>query len=216
MIALELPNVMLGIVEASEVRVRAAGAEQTAELDAACRALSARLTLEQAAEMPAVRAVRAMFRSWGLDPSKYRPSSEALIRRVVLGKGLNLISNVVDSVNLGSIETAWPYGLYDRAELAPPIVFRHGRDGETYFGIGRRVWHLAGRPVLADTLGPFGSPISDSTRSMVTERATSVLAVIFAPLGSAQADLERAVEQQALRLEKFCAARSTRVALLLP
>ena len=127
-------------------------------------------TVESLAEAPAVRAVRAMFREWGMDPSKYRPSSEALLRRVVQGKGLYRVSNAVDICNLGSIETGWPYGCYDRARIGPPIVLRHGAPGEMYEGIGKN-WHLDGRPVLADPDGPFGSPISDSTRSMITESA---------------------------------------------
>ena len=122
-----------------------------------------------------------MFRRWGLDPSKYRPSSEALLRRVIQGKGLYRVSNAVDIGNIGSIETGWPFGCYDRSKLHPPIAFRDGAPGEMYEGIGKRTWHLEGRPVLADSQGPFGSPISDSTRSMVTEAARDILVVIYAP-----------------------------------
>jgi DNA/RNA-binding domain of Phe-tRNA-synthetase-like protein len=204
-IASELDGVRLGVLEAAPVRVAPASPELARELAAVCRGLERRLGVEDVAELEPVRSVRAMFRAWGVDPSRYRPSSEALLRRIVQGKGLALVSNVVDLVNLGSIEMGWPYGAYDRAALQPPVTFRLGRPGETYQGLGKRVWHLAGQPVLADALGPFGSPISDSTRTRVTELARSLLVVIFAPeagefLGQG---LTRALGELAVRLRKW-------------
>ena len=130
-----------------------------------------------------------------MDPSKYRPSSEALLRRVVQGKGLYRVSNVVDIGNLGSIETGWPYGCYDRSKIQGPIVLRHGIAGERYEGIGKRTWHLEGRPVLADLEGPFGSPISDSTRSMITEAAREILIVIYAPSSASDASVTAATDR---------------------
>jgi DNA/RNA-binding domain of Phe-tRNA-synthetase-like protein len=144
-----------------------------------CDRKRAEFTVESLAEAQPVREVRAMFREWDMDPSKYRPASEALLRRVVQGKGLYRVSNVVDVGNLCSIETGWPFGCYDRDKIKEPVVFRHGAAGEQYEGIGKRTWHLEGRPVLADPDGPFGSPISDSTRSMITEAAHEILRVIY-------------------------------------
>jgi DNA/RNA-binding domain of Phe-tRNA-synthetase-like protein len=147
-----------------------------------------------------------MFREWGMDPSKYRPSSEALLRRVVQGKGLYRVSNAVDICNLGSIETGWPYGCYDRARIRAPIVLRHGAPGEMYEGIGKKMWHLDGRPVLADPDGPFGSPISDSTRSMITESAREILAVIYAPEGAPDSGIEAAMARMGERFAQFAEA----------
>jgi DNA/RNA-binding domain of Phe-tRNA-synthetase-like protein len=113
----------------------------------------------------------------------------------------------VDINNLGSVETGWPAGSYAAAALAPPVTFRLGRIGEKYEGIGKRTWHLADRPVLVDQQGPFGSPISDSVRSMVTEAASALLAVVFAPAGTPAAALEQALEQHARRLERYAGAR---------
>src|SRR5271170_2088832 len=150
--------------------------------------------------MDSVRAVRGMFRSWGIDPARYRPSSEALLRRIAQGKGLYRISNVVDAGNLGSLETGWPYGLYNRAFISQPIVFRAGLTSETYQGIGKQTWHLAGRPVLADEQGAFGSPISDSTRTMVTDAAHDILGVIYAPASAANDAIENALRKLADRI----------------
>ncbi|MFZ1203334.1 MAG: phenylalanine--tRNA ligase beta subunit-related protein [Candidatus Acidiferrales bacterium] len=209
-IQIELPDAKLGVVEADDVRFALVDESLAALMDDLCERKRREFTVESLAEAEPMRAVRAMFRAWGVDPSKYRPSSEALLRRVVQGKGLYRVSNLVDIGNLGSIETGWPYGCYDRSRIAPPVVLRHGAPGESYEGIGKRTWHLEGRPVLADSQGPFGSPISDSTRSMIGESARDVLIVIYSPSGASEASLEAAMAALADRLSRFAAARSTR------
>jgi DNA/RNA-binding domain of Phe-tRNA-synthetase-like protein len=148
-----------------------------------------------------------------MDPSKYRPSSEALLRRVVQGKGLYRVSTAVDICNLGSIQTGWPYGCYDRARIRAPIALRDGAAGETYEGIGKKMWHLEGRPVLADPDGPFGSPISDSTRSMITEAARDILVVIYAPAGAPDSEIEIAMARLGERLAQFAAAGPARTVI---
>src|SRR5271167_4508501 len=148
-ITIELPDVKLGVVEADGLRVAPAGEALARLMDDLCDRKRREFTVESLADAEPTRAVRAMFRAWDMDPSKYRPSSEALLRRVVQAKGLYFISNVVDIGNLGSIETAYPYGCYDRTQIRPPIVFRKGAAGERYEGIGKRMWHLESRPVLA-------------------------------------------------------------------
>ncbi len=212
-IRIELPDLKLGVVEAAGVRVAPADAALAQLMDSVCERKQREFTVETLAEAEPTRAVRAMFRAWGVDPSKYRPSSEALLRRVVQGKGLYRVLNVVDIGNIGSIETGWPYGCYDRSRLRPPIVFREGAASETYEGIGKRTWHLAGRPVLADADGPFGSPISDSTRSMITESARFVLAIIYAPSSAANSTVEAALSRLCERLSQFAGASDTRSAI---
>ena len=174
------------------------------------RTQAVRITVESLTNAESVRALRAMFRAWEMDPSKYRPSSEALLRRVAQGKGLYGVSNVVDIGNLGSVETGWPYGCYDRSVIHPPVVFRHGAPGEAYEGIGKRTWHLEGRPVLADSEGPFGSPISDSTRTMITESARNILVVIYSPSAVSDALIETAISPLRERLVRFGGASGVR------
>ncbi len=212
----ELPDVQLGIIEAEQVRVAPASAELAREVEATCEQLRHELSVEQVAALQSIRGVRAMFRAWGVDPARYRPSAEALLRRVLQGKGLYRVSNVVDISNLGSIETGWPYGSYNRAAIQPPVGLRLGVAGEKYEGIGKRTWHLDRRPVLADRQGPFGSPISDSVRTMITEASAAVLTVIFAPASGNAAALEQALERHARRLERFAGARVARMVVLAP
>ncbi|MFZ0523622.1 MAG: phenylalanine--tRNA ligase beta subunit-related protein [Candidatus Acidiferrales bacterium] len=209
-IQIELPGVKLVVVEADDVRVVSVDAALAKLMDEVCARKRQEFTVETLAESEPVRNVRAMFREWGMDPSKYRPSSEALLRRVVQGKGLYRVSNVVDIGNLGSIETGWPYGCYDRSKINAPVSLRHGTAGEKYEGIGKQIWHLEGRPVLADPQGPFGSPISDSTRSMITESATQVMIVIYAPARTPDSSLNAAISKLKDRLAQYASASATR------
>jgi len=211
-IKIELPDVTLGVVEADGLGVSASDAGLARLMDDVCDRKRREFTVETLAEAKPIRAVRAMVRAWDIDPSKYRPSSEALMRRVVQGKGLYRVSNVVDIGNVGSIETGWPFGCYDRARIHPPIALRQGAPGEHYEGIGKCTWHLEGRPVLADRDGPFGSPISDSTRSMISETAREVLVVIYVPAGAPPASIEMSITRLGERLQQFAGASAVRVA----
>ena len=212
-INIQLPEVKLGAVEADGVQVAPGNQELPQLLAEVCERKRRDSTLESLAEEKSIRDVRAMFRAWGMDPSKYRPSSEALLRRVVQGKGLYRVSNVVDIGNLGSIETGWPLGCYDRSQIRPPIEFRHGASGEKYEGIGKQTWHLQGRPLLADPQGPFGSPISDSTRSMITESARDILVVLYVPAGVPDPSIETAMKRLSERLTLFAGATATRTGI---
>jgi DNA/RNA-binding domain of Phe-tRNA-synthetase-like protein len=126
-------------------------------------------------------AVRAMYHRLGIDPTKTRPSSEALLRRVRKGGELPRVNNLVDVINWCSVESQLPFGLYDLGRITGPITARLGRSGEEYAGIRKEVVHLAGRLTLADAAGPFGNPTSDSARTMITPATTRALVVIFAP-----------------------------------
>ncbi len=212
-IRVELPGVKVGVLEADGVRVQPTGPELGALMDKVAGEIHRTYSVETLADAEPSRAVRAMFRAWGVDPSKYRPSSEALMRRIVQGKGLYRVSNVVDMGNLGSIETGWPYGLYDRRQIGAGVAFRHGADGEMYEGIGKRMWHLAGRPVLADISGPFGSPISDSTRSMIQDSTHEIFAVIYAPDSAPVTSIQMALQRLGERVTQFAGARVSRADL---
>src|SRR5271154_4030484 len=130
-------------------------------------------------ESAAILATRAAYKALGKDPARYRGSAEALLRRVIAGKGLPRINNVVDVINLVSFESRLPVGLYDLGNVQGDIVFRAGRAGETYKGIGKYDLNLQGLPVFCDALGPHGSPTSDSERTMVTTETRRVVAVVI-------------------------------------
>jgi DNA/RNA-binding domain of Phe-tRNA-synthetase-like protein len=150
---------------------------------------------------PQVEATRTAYKALGKDPARYRNSAEALLRRVVGGKGLPVINAVVDVINLVSVESRLPVGLYDLGHVVGEIVFRSGRAGETYKGIGKYDLNLEGLPVFVDTVGPHGSATSDSERTMVTAETREVLAVIVS-FGGAE-NLERWTQRLGALLQQY-------------
>jgi len=172
------PKVTLGCVSA-QVEAPASPQALIAELDS-CEQAILRLPEPRAVlESPQILATRAAYKALGKDPARYRGSAEALLRRVIAGKGLPRINAVVDIISLVSVESRLPIGLYDLAHVSGDIVFRAGRAGESYKGIGKYDLNLEGLPVFCDALGPHGSPTSDSERTMVTIETKNVLAVII-------------------------------------
>jgi DNA/RNA-binding domain of Phe-tRNA-synthetase-like protein len=156
-----------------------------------------------------VSSVRAMYKRVGLDPTKTRPSSEALLRRVRKGDPLPRVNSMVDVCNWCSFEFQLPYGLYDAARIDGDVVLRRGRDGESYPGIRKDDVHVGGRIALADTVGPFGNPTSDSARTMVTTATTRALLVVFAPCETDPSRLTQVLDVTAARMHEFTGARET-------
>ena len=148
-------------------------------------------------------AVRRMYKQVGLDPTKRRPSSEALLRRVRKGDPLPRINSMVDVCNWCSLEFQLPYGLYDAAQIEGDVVLRLGSAGESYPGIRKDDVHVGGRITLADARGAFGNPTSDSARTMVTTATTKALLVVFAPRATPTADLQQVLEVTAARMHEF-------------
>ena len=153
-----------------------------------------------------IAAVRTMYKRVDIDPTKRRPSSEALLRRVRKGEGLPRINSMVDVCNWCSLEFQLPYGLYDAAHIQGDVVLRLGRPDESYPGIRKDDVHVDGRITLADADGPFGNPTSDSARTMVTAATTSALVVVFAPIELDERRLSRVLEITAQRMREFTGA----------
>ncbi len=173
------PRVALGCVTATVV-AHASPEALTAELAAAAQKTVGLPEPKAVLEAPAILATRRGYKALGKDPARYRGSAEALLRRVISGKGLPQINAVVDVINLASVESRMPVGLYDLARVQGDVVFRAGRAGETYKGIGKYDLNLESLPLFADAEGPHGSATSDSERTMVTAETTRVLAIIVA------------------------------------
>ena len=165
-----------------------------------------------ALESAAILATRAAYKALGKDPARYRGSAEALLRRVIAGKGLPRINSVVDAINLVSVESRLPVGLYDLEHVQGDIVFRAGRAGETYKGIGKYDLNLEGLPVFCDAMGPHGSPTSDSERTMVTAATKQVIAIIISFSG--EDNLERWAQKTAELLVLYAAAQKPETQLL--
>lgn len=194
--------VRLGVLRINDVSVRmtAAGSpEAEPDLEAAEAVARDRLTQ-----------VRAMYRHFGVDPTKTRPSSEALLRRLRRGLPWPRINSLVDIGNRCSLETQLPFGLYDAERVASPVVLRRGGPGDEYVGIGKPIVHLTGRPTLFDGHGPFGNPTSDYARTMVTTSTSRALVVVYGPHAIERADLDTALELTASRLRAHGATEEGR------
>jgi DNA/RNA-binding domain of Phe-tRNA-synthetase-like protein len=157
-------------------------------------------------ESPQILSTRAGYKAFGKDPARYRGSAEALLRRIIAGKGMPRINNVVDVINLVSVESRLPVGLYDLAAVSGDVVFRAGRPGEAYKGIGKYALNLESLPLFADAIGPHGSATSDSERTMVTTATKHILALIVSFGGSA--DLTRWSERMCELLRLHASAQN--------
>jgi DNA/RNA-binding domain of Phe-tRNA-synthetase-like protein len=182
------PLLRVGVVQASPV---AGGPAGEPLLEAIART-AARLSAAHAGAPPsgieALAPARRLYRAFGIDPTSTRPSSEALLRRILQGKPFPRVNAAVDVCNLCSVTFLLPIGLYDAPKIRGDVTLRKGRPGEGYPGIRKEHVNLAGRPVLVDGEGPFGNPTSDSARTCVSPETDSLWMVIFGP-----ADLDGSV-----------------------
>jgi DNA/RNA-binding domain of Phe-tRNA-synthetase-like protein len=178
--------------------------ERESRLDAPLAAAEAAVRLHPPEE---IAAVRTMYKRVGIDPTKRRPSSEALLRRVRKGEPLPRINSMVDVCNWCSLEFQLPYGLYDAARIEGDVVLRLGAEGESYPGIRKDDVHVGGRITLADAVGPFGNPTSDSARTMVTTQTQRALLIVFAPIEIDQRRVDRVLEVTTARMHEFTGAR---------
>jgi DNA/RNA-binding domain of Phe-tRNA-synthetase-like protein len=147
--------------------------------DVAERARSTYL-LAGLAEHPTVAALRRLFRQAGCDPTRYRPASEALLRRLLKGEGLPAIHPLVDLNNCLSAELAVPVCVMDRDALRPPFVWRAGRPGESYASL-KGPFNLEGKPLLLDEAGPCDAPITGGERVKVRESTRRAWLVAYLP-----------------------------------
>ena len=167
-----------------------AGPVLQAEIVALCTRMTAAHAGRSPGEIEGLAPARRLYRAFGIDPTSTRPSSEALLRRILQGKPFPSVNSAVEVCNLCSTSFLLPIGLYDAAKITGGVTLRQGEPGESYGGIRKDLVNVAGRPVLVDDLGPFGNPTSDSLRTCVTEATSSLFMVIFAPADYAQAALD--------------------------
>lgn len=204
----------IGMLEAEHVQLGALPPEFQAERDRIVERLVALYTGKQPADIPGVAETRTLFHQLDIDPTKHRPSSEALLRRVLQGKGMPSVNAAVDVCNLCSLEHQLPLGLYDREQVRGLVSVRVGREPESYPGIRKQRVYLAGRLLLADEDGPFGAPTSDSARSAVTPETKQLLVVLFAPIERAGQNLSTALERVSDLLTRYCGAHVVGVRVL--
>lgn len=145
-----------------------------------------------------ILAMRQLYKKLGKDPNRYRPSAEALCRRILLGKGLYRINSLVDIINGLSIETGFSIGGFDADKVKPPLSIGVGGPGEPFEAIGRGMLNIEGLPVYRDELGPIGTPTSDVERSKLRLETTRLLLIVHSAAGDE--GLDQALELARLML----------------
>jgi len=196
----QLPSLILGgflinveVEESSHELLKLMGNE--------LKALEPVLTPESIREMDTVKANKKAYKALGKDPNRYRPSAESLLRRVANGKGLYHINNVVDILNLISVKTGYSICGYDYSKVEGVVSMGKGKEGEPYEGIGRGELNIENLPVFRDEKGAFGTPTSDSVRTMVSEHTKQFLMIIIG--FDDQAKIEAALDEASSLYKQF-------------
>jgi len=197
------PKLRLGCIEA-DVIVAESVIELTTEINSRSVQINQSLAIDDISKIPIISASRKAYKAFGKDPARYRLSAEALMRRVVSGKNLYQINNVVDQLNLVSVNSGFSIGGYDAGKIQGDITFGIGLAGEPYSGIGRGELNIENLPVFRDELGAFGTPTSDSQRTEVTGETHRFMMIIIDFGGD---DRLETAKQMAIRLLKeYCKA----------
>ena len=181
-------------------------------IDVVCRRLMDSISIEQIKTRENIAQTRACCTALGKDVKRYRNSAEALNRRVLQGKGLYQINNVVEVNNLISLDTGYSLGSYDLEKLEGDIVWKPAGEGVHYHGIGKEAVNIEFLPVLSDRQGFFGNPNSDSTRAMITPQTTQLLMCVFG-FGGAQS-LQPMLGQMCEALQTYCGATELETAVI--
>lgn len=172
------PGFVGAAVEADVVNTKYS-AELWQEIEAWGEKYRSSYTTETIKQIPGIEATRRAYRAFGKDPSRYRPASEALIRRMLQGKPLYQIDTLVDLVNLASIAFGYSIGGFDAGKFqGDTLTLGIGREGEPYEGIGRGMLNIAGLPVYRDSVGGVGTPTSDNERTKLDINTTHIMVLI--------------------------------------
>jgi DNA/RNA-binding domain of Phe-tRNA-synthetase-like protein len=168
------PQLAIGCIEATVV-VEDGSEELWTVINKNCDEIQEKYNQEDVLKIKNIDNSRKAYKALGKDPSRYRLSSESLVKRIVKGNGLYKVNNVVDINNLISLRSCYSVGTYDLDKIVSTIEFTVGNEGESYEGIGRGPINLESLPVFKDGEGYFGSSTSDSTRAMITENTKHIL-----------------------------------------
>ena len=134
---------------------------------------------KQLTDFDGIKEWRDIFKKVGTDPSRYRPSAEALYRRIKKQQYIETIHSAADLNNFFSLQYEIPLGIYDLDKLKGDISITIGTDEDEYLGINERTIHMEKKILTKDAVGPFGSPFVDSKRSAVTLGTKNAIQLIY-------------------------------------
>lgn len=173
-----IPGCRLGFILIRGAAIKGLSAALTSDFLHLQSELAEACDLEGLPKLPRIVAVRNMYRKLCLDPARYRPASEALMRRVLQNKRLYFVNSAVDVNNYCSLKFLFPFGLYDAGKISGSVTYRVADEG-SYLNIGGQEASTGGKPFLTDDEGVFGNPTSDSRRTAVTLMTVDLLSVAY-------------------------------------
>ncbi len=179
------------------------------EMEAEILRISATYTLEQINKRQEIAATRNIYKKLGKDPNRYRPSAEALCRRIVRGIPVYRVSTLVDIINLVSIRSGFSIGGFDWNKIQGDIELGVGTDEDIFDAIGRGILNVEGLPLYRDQSGGIGTPTSDHERTKISESTTHLMMIINDYSGKLQ--LQNAVEHALELLEKYAELKKSEV-----
>lgn len=174
-----VPDFKIGAIEYHEIAIGESPKKLKTKLDYIQEELKLQLEEKTIAQFSGIRQWREVFKKLGTDPGRYRPSHEALYRRVKKGGRLPSIHSAADMNNFFSLQYEIPLGIYDLDQIGKTVTLRVGTADDAYEGLNGRMMNMAQKLLSSDENGAFGSPIVDSKKTMTTEKTTSCLQLIY-------------------------------------
>ena len=194
-----------GMAVSASVRNTAYSEALWKNIDEFTRLYREKYTVDSIKDMPAIRATREAYKKCGKDPSRYRPSGEALCRRILRGLPLYQIDTLVDLINVVSIRYGYSIGGFDSDKfVGDTLTLGIGKAGEPYEGIGRGLLNIEGMPVYRDSVGGVGTPTSDHERTKLSLGTTRLLTIINGYSG--KEGLQEAADYMVELLKEFASA----------
>lgn len=170
-------------------------------------------TLEQLNKRPAILATRLAYKALGKEPGRYRPSAEALCRRILREIPLYRVDTLVDIINIVSVKTGFSIGAFDMSKIeGEKLTLGVGKAGEDFEAIGRGQLNIEGLPVYRDAVGGIGTPTSDNERTKITATTQQLLVIINGYSG--EEGLQDAIDLSVALLEKYADAKEIQTTIL--
>ncbi|HET7733889.1 MAG TPA: phenylalanine--tRNA ligase beta subunit-related protein [Paludibacter sp.] len=171
------PQLALAIITC-EVTNSATSNDFWHEMDAEIQRFKSSFSIEEINKRPEIAATRKAYKTLGKDPNRYRPSAEALCRRIVREIPIYRVSTLVDIINLVSIRSGFSIGGFDKNKIQGDIELGVGTNKDEFEAIGRGLLNVEGLPLYRDQIGGIGTPTSDNERTKISDGTTSLLMII--------------------------------------
>ncbi|MFC1564677.1 B3/4 domain-containing protein [candidate division KSB1 bacterium] len=197
------PGYKIGCLELGDVEAGPSTEEFWDKFNSRIDAIRNEFKLEQIGEDKVITGMRRLYKSWKIDYTRYRPSSERLLRRVLKGNELYIVNTVVDVCNYISLIYKLPIGLYDKRKIVGGVEICFGNEGDSYMGITGLELSAGGKVTVYDDQGPVGSPATDSRRTAIDNNTTDFIGLFHCPENINEEYLDRMMDDYYTELCAF-------------